>query len=176
LDNPSAGSVRIDGEEITSLTERKLTELRNRKIGFVFQQFHLVPTLTAIENVMLPIQFSAVKSSGKAETRAGELLKELGLGSRLRSLPKQLSGGEQQRVAIARALANHPPLLLADEPTGNLDSKNSEIVLNALQQVRKSFGVTIVMVTHNPAISATLDRTIVMKDGLVESDSKRGDA
>jgi putative ABC transport system ATP-binding protein len=140
LDAPTRGRVVIDGVDITRMDERALTRVRNEKIGFVFQSFNLIPTLSAQENVALPMQF-AVKRSGNPDKRARELLTMLGLGDRLDHRPTQLSGGQQQRVAIARALANSPALLLADEPTGNLDTQSTEVVMQTLHDVREKLGM-----------------------------------
>jgi putative ABC transport system ATP-binding protein len=170
LDNATSGNVEIDGIDVTRLSERKLTEVRNEKIGFVFQFFNLVPTLTALENVALPIEF-ARKPKFNARKRAQELLNLLGMGDRLHHRPSQLSGGQQQRVAIARALANNPPLILADEPTGNLDSESGKIVLNTLVEVQRETGTTIIVVTHDPGIAGAMGRVLTLVDGqLVESD------
>jgi len=169
LDTPTKGTLKIDGVDITNLNENHLTEVRNEKIGFVFQFFNLIPTLTALENVALPIQF-ARKPQFKPEQRAKELLTLLGVGDRLDHRPQQLSGGQQQRVAIARALANNPPLLLADEPTGNLDTKASELVLEALRNVHEELGTTIVIVTHSPALAEQTQRVIDLVDGQIASD------
>ena len=166
LDTPTKGLVEIDGIDITRMSEDRLTEIRNQKIGFIFQFFNLIPTLTALENVALPIQF-AQKRQFKPDKRAKELLKMLGLGDRLSHRPSELSGGQQQRVAIARALANNPPLLLADEPTGNLDTESGEIVLEALQTIRQEAGTTVVIVTHDPALAHRVDRTITLVDGQI---------
>lgn len=167
LDSPTKGSVKIDGVEISRMNEDQLTEIRNEKIGFIFQFFNLIPTLTALENVALPIEF-AQQTKFNPRRRAKELLEQFGLGDRLRHLPTQLSGGQQQRVAIARALANNPPLLLADEPTGNLDSESSEIVLQALELIRRETGTTIVLVTHDAGLAARADRTVTLNDGRFE--------
>jgi putative ABC transport system ATP-binding protein len=164
LDTPSAGSVVLAGQEISKLKEDKLADVRNRTIGFVFQFFNLVPTLTALENVMLPIQFDD-KSRFSPEKRAKELLTMVGLGHRLNHKPKELSGGEQQRVAIARALANQPAVLLGDEPTGNLDSERGEEILSLIQQLRRDLGLTVIMVTHDPKVASRTDRVLTMKDG-----------
>lgn len=169
LDTATSGLLEIDGIDVTHLNESRLTEVRNEKIGFVFQFFNLVPTLTALENVALPIQF-ARKPKFNPEKRAKEILDMLGLGDRLNHRPMELSGGQQQRVAIARALANNPPLLLADEPTGNLDSEASEIVLKALRDVHEELGTTIVLVTHSPELAARMERVVELVDGRIISD------
>jgi putative ABC transport system ATP-binding protein len=166
LDTPTKGKVFIDGVDISRMNEGKLTEIRNQKIGFIFQFFNLIPTLTALENVALPIQF-AQKTSHNPNRRAKELLTQLGLGDRLHHRPNQLSGGQQQRVAIARALANEPPLLLADEPTGNLDSESSENVLAALEEIRRETGTTVIIVTHDPELAVRADRVLTLRDGLI---------
>jgi putative ABC transport system ATP-binding protein len=169
LDTPTAGTIEIDSVDITNLSEGRLTEVRNEKIGFVFQFFNLVPTLTALENVALPIEF-ARKPKFNPRKRAKELLELLGMGDRLNHRPSQLSGGQQQRVAIARALANNPPLILADEPTGNLDTETGKIVLNALEDVQRETGTTVVVVTHDPNIAGHMERVLTLVDGkLVES-------
>lgn len=170
LDTPTRGQVLIDGIDISRMNEDKLTEIRNEKIGFIFQFFNLIPTLTALENVALPIQF-ARKTNFNANRRAKELLELLGLGDRFHHRPSQLSGGQQQRVAIARALANEPPLLLADEPTGNLDSESSATVLEALENIRQSIGTTVVLVTHDRKLAARADRTLVLRDGRIVADN-----
>jgi ABC-type lipoprotein export system ATPase subunit len=166
LDVPTTGQVFINGQDISKLKEKELARVRNRTIGFVFQFFNLVPTLTALENVMLPVQFDK-KPQFKPEERAKELLELVGLGHRLNNRPGQLSGGEQQRVAIARALANQPALLLADEPTGNLDSQRSEEILELLADLRRRLGLTVCVVTHDPKIAAMCDRRVTMKDGVL---------
>jgi len=166
LDTPTEGHVFIDGVDVSRMREDKLTEIRNEKIGFIFQFFNLIPTLTALENVALPIQF-ARRPQFNANARARELLKLLGLADRTHHLPSQLSGGQQQRVAIARALANNPPLLLADEPTGNLDSESGEIVLAALREIQQTSGATVVLVTHDRDLAGRADRTITLVDGQI---------
>jgi putative ABC transport system ATP-binding protein len=164
LDSPTSGSVAIDGIEISGMNERDLTNIRNEKLGFVFQFFNLIPALSALENVALPVQF-ARRRQFNPEERARELLSHLGLGDRLKHRPQQLSGGEQQRVAIARALANNPPILLADEPTGNLNSEASELVMETIKQVHRDFGTTVVVVTHNRALADGTNRTLTLVDG-----------
>ena len=172
LDKPTRGTIEIDGTNISRMNEDQLTEIRNEKIGFIFQFFNLVPTLTALENVILPIQF-ARKPRFQPEKRGKELLASLGLEDRLHHRPSELSGGQQQRVAIARALANDPPLLLADEPTGNLDQESGAIVLQALQDVRQRAGTTVVIVTHDHDLARHADRVLTLVDGqLVQAAAK----
>jgi putative ABC transport system ATP-binding protein len=166
LDTPTTGRVYIDGQDITALNEAALTRVRNEKIGFVFQFFNLVPTLTALENVALPIQFSR-KAKYNPTKRAKELLDLLGLADRMKHRPSQLSGGQQQRVAIARALANNPPLLLCDEPTGNLDTSSSEVVMRALRDVQQSIHTTVIVVTHDLEIASEVDRLVALVDGQI---------
>ncbi len=169
LDTPTRGRIYIDGEDITDLNEVELTRVRNEKIGFVFQFFNLVPTLTALENVALPIQF-ARKAKFPAHKRAKELLGLFGLGDRMNHRPSQLSGGQQQRVAIARALANNPPLLMCDEPTGNLDSASSELVMNTLRDVQRATGTTVIIVTHDMGVASRVDRLVTLIDGQIAND------
>jgi putative ABC transport system ATP-binding protein len=164
LDSPSSGSIAIDQVEISSLNERELTEIRNQKLGFIFQFFNLIPSLSALENVALPIQFSK-KTEFDPDQRAQELLERFGLAGRLGHRPGQLSGGEQQRVAIARALANNPPILMADEPTGNLNTDAGQQVIDSLKQVRDDFGTTVVLVTHDSLLAGQADRTLTLVDG-----------
>ena len=166
LDVVTTGRIALSGIDITHLSENKLAEIRNRQIGFVFQSFNLIPTLTALENVALPIQFRRGEK-GEPLRRAADLLRDIGLTERASHKPSQLSGGEQQRVAIARALANDPAIILADEPTGNLDSANGERVMQILLDLRATLGKTVVLVTHDPAIATRADRTIHLRDGLV---------
>ena len=164
LDAPSTGEIVIAGTDITTLDEDALARLRGEKIGFVFQFFHLVPSLTALENIQVPMEIAGRRD---ARRRAQSLLDEVGLHDRGHHYPAQLSGGEQQRIAIARALANDPPLILADEPTGNLDSSNGRNILDLLLQVRRSRGATLVLVTHDPAVAAVADAQLVLRDGRV---------
>jgi putative ABC transport system ATP-binding protein len=168
LDAPSSGRIEIDGTDITALDEDTLARLRGEKIGFVFQFFHLVPSLTALENIQVPMEIAGRRD---ARTRAQGLLDEVGLHDRGHHYPSQLSGGEQQRIAIARALANDPPLVLADEPTGNLDSTNGRHILDLLQQVRRSRGATLVLVTHDASVAAVADQRLVLRDGRPVADA-----
>jgi putative ABC transport system ATP-binding protein len=168
LDNASSGQVLLDGVDITGLSEDRMAEVRGRKIGFVFQSFQLIPTLTAEENVMLPAELAGAGSS--VTRRAKELLTRVGLADRLDHYPVQLSGGEQQRVALARAFITKPPILLADEPTGNLDGKTGQQVLELLLELNRMEGATLVLVTHDPALAGHADRVITLRDGLVVSD------
>ena len=167
LDTPTSGRILLDGEDITILNEDQRALLRGRKIGFVFQSYHLVPTLTAEENVLLPLELAGNGHGGRA--RARQLLERVGLGARRDHYPVQLSGGEQQRVALARAFALQPPILLADEPTGNLDSATGEVVLELLLALNREQGATMVLVTHEQSIARCADRSIVLRDGLIAS-------
>ena len=166
LDRPTSGSVIVDGKDIFRLKDEALTIFRRRKIGFVFQSYNLVPVLNVYENIVLPIQLDGRKVDEKF---IGQIVKTLGLDGRLDALPSQLSGGQQQRVAIARALAAAPAILLADEPTGNLDSKTSQDVLGLLKVTSQKFSQTIVMITHNEEIAQMADRIIRIEDGRIVS-------
>jgi putative ABC transport system ATP-binding protein len=168
LDTPTTGQVILDGEEITHLSEDEMALLRGRKIGFVFQSYHLIPALTAEENVLLPMELAGAEAGGRE--RARELLERVGLKGRFDHYPVQLSGGEQQRVALARAFALKPPILLADEPTGNLDSTTGRAVLDLLLAMNREQGTTMVMVTHEETLAASADRRIVLRDGIVASE------
>jgi putative ABC transport system ATP-binding protein len=170
LDRPTLGSISLDGEPIENLGEDELALLRRRKLGFVFQSFQLLAHQTARENVLLPLELAGVPA---AEERAEALLREVGLGDRGHHYPSQLSGGEQQRVALARAFATRPAILLADEPTGNLDSSNGRKVLELLQALRREAGTTIVLVTHDPEVAALADRAVHLRDGRIEKDVRR---
>ncbi len=163
LDNQYEGKYILDGIDISKSTENELSEIRNKKIGFIFQSFNLLPRLTALENVELPLVYSSIPKEERHK-RANELLEMVGLKERIHHRPNELSGGQRQRVAIARALANNPSIILADEPTGNLDSKSEEEIIEILQKLNK-MGKTIVIVTHEPNIGEIAQRKIVFKDG-----------
>lgn len=165
LDLPTKGKILLEGNDISTLTEDALAEIRGKKIGFIFQQFNLIGTLTAEQNVMLPMIFQNAKESIR-EKKAEELLTLVQLKERKKHYPAELSGGEQQRVAIARALANDPEIIIADEPTGNLDSKNGEIIINFLREINKK-GKTIIIVTHDPKIAEQAEKRVHLKDGQI---------
>ena len=168
LDSPSSGSITIDSDEITTMSEDGLATLRSSKIGFIFQSFHLIPSLTAFENVLIPMEIAGARD---AHERAKELLDEVGLANRGHHYPTELSGGEQQRVAIARAFANRPKILLADEPTGNLDSKNGRHIFELMTALHQGNNVTLVLVTHDQELAAKAERQIILKDGKVIADN-----
>jgi putative ABC transport system ATP-binding protein len=168
LDSPTEGEVILDGTPISRLNEDELAEIRGRKLGFVFQSYQLIPMLTAFENVLLPFELNG---TGNGRARAIELLESVGLADRVHHYPVQLSGGEQQRVALARAFMLEPPIVLADEPTGNLDSQNGEHVLELLLRRHRESRTTLVMVTHDPQISERAERRIILRDGLVIEDT-----
>jgi putative ABC transport system ATP-binding protein len=165
LDSPTSGQVIVQGEDISSYNQKKMTDFRRRKLGFVFQFYNLIPTLTAGENIEFALRLG---SGGESKSRARELLTLVGLGERVDHFPSQMSGGQQQRVAIARALANHPPLLLCDEPTGNLDVQTSQQVMKVLQYVNKKEGTTVLLITHNMAMPPMADRVVHIRDGVVD--------
>ena len=170
LDAPTSGSIIVDGQEITTLGEDELAQLRGKKLGFVFQSYHLIPTLTALENVILPMEFNG---AGKgAAGRAEQLLDGVGLIDRRDHYPAQLSGGEQQRVALARAFMMKPSVLLADEPTGNLDSENGRHVLELLIRLNKDEGTTLVLVTHDELLASHAERRILLRDGRIVEDGQ----
>lgn len=171
LDTPSAGEIWLDGVPIHNLEEQELSAVRGRKIGFVFQSYQLIQTLTALENVLLPHELNV---EGNGLERARRLLEEVGLKDRIDHYPVQLSGGEQQRVAIARAFVVEPPIVMADEPTGNLDSANGKLILDLLLERNRQAGTTLVLVTHDPEVASRADRKIVLKDGLIIEDSLPG--
>jgi len=170
LDTPTSGKILLDGEDITDLSEDALARLRGRKIGFVFQSYQLIPTLTAEENVLLPLELAGVRDGRE---RARTLLDTVGLSDRRHHYPIQLSGGEQQRVAIARAFILRPPILMADEPTGNLDSVNGGHVLDLLVELNRRERATLLLVTHDAALTAHADRIITLRDGVIVSDETR---
>jgi putative ABC transport system ATP-binding protein len=172
FDHPTGGSIRLDGEEITKMSEDQLALLRGRKVGFVFQSYNLIPTLTAEENIMLPVEIRG--QSAGAQERAQELLQSVGLADRGSHYPAQLSGGEQQRVALARAFAGNPSILFADEPTGNLDSVTGITVLDLLLKLNRREGTTLVLVTHDPALSRLTDRIIRLRDGQIVDEIRSG--
>ena len=173
LDNPTSGSVSLNGTEISNLPENKLAQLRGRTVGFVFQSYQLIPTLTALENVLLPYELNDESNARKTGIdRARELLESVGLGARMDHYPVQLSGGEQQRVALARAFILRPPIVLADEPTGNLDTANGQHILELLLTLNRAERTTLVLVTHDPALAAHASRRIVLRDGLVIADER----
>ncbi len=165
LDRPTSGLYTLDGRDLTTMDDDELADIRNQYIGFVFQQFNLLPKLTALENVMLPMIYAEVSRSERVKS-ATEALERIGLGDRLTNRPSQLSGGQQQRVAIARALVNHPALVLADEPTGALDSKTSHEIMNLLTELNQQ-GTTIALVTHDASVAAQTKRIINMQDGVI---------
>jgi ABC-type lipoprotein export system ATPase subunit len=170
LDRPTSGQYWLDGQDVSSLTSNQRAAVRSAKIGFVFQSFNLLARTTALENVIMPLTYSPTPISDReARDRAKELLTRVGLGERMHHFPSQLSGGQQQRVAIARSLVNQPKLLFADEPTGNLDSRTSEEVLQMFQRLNEEEGITIVLVTHAMEVAGHAKRAITMKDGLIES-------
>jgi putative ABC transport system ATP-binding protein len=171
LDSPSSGEIWLDGVPIHNLEEAQLAAVRGSKIGFVFQSYQLIPTLTALENVLLPFELNA---SGSGLEKARALLKSVGLAERMDHYPVQLSGGEQQRVALARAFVVEPPIVMADEPTGNLDSTNGRLVLDLLLDRNKRAGTTLVLVTHDSEVAAMADRKIVLRDGQIVEDTLPG--
>jgi putative ABC transport system ATP-binding protein len=174
LDTPTTGEVRLNGTAISYLAEDKLAQVRGKTIGFVFQSYQLIPTLTALENVLLPYELNADGLNAERDglARARSLLTSVGLGDRMDHYPVQLSGGEQQRVALARAFCLRPPIVLADEPTGNLDTTNGAHVLELLLNLNRVEGTTLVLVTHDPVLAEYADRKIVLRDGLVVADER----
>lgn len=171
LDQPSSGCYQLEGRDVSSLDANGRAEVRNRKLGFVFQRFHLLPRSTALENVALPLKFAKVPLDERRE-RAAQLLERVGLVDRMTHLPAEMSGGQQQRVAIARALANKPPLLLADEPTGNLDSKSGQAIMELLESLRLE-GRTVVVVTHDSGLADRTSRIVRLLDGSIVEDRRR---
>jgi putative ABC transport system ATP-binding protein len=172
LDRVTSGVIRIDGQDLSGVTDDQLTAIRRDKIGFIFQFFNLLPTLSAVENVSIPLHLRGWARK-KIDSRARELLALVGLESRLEHLPDELSGGERQRVAIARALAVNPPILLADEPTGNLDSQTGADILALLHDLHRELGSTILIVTHDRGVAESCPRTVVLKDGCIVEDTRR---
>lgn len=173
LDRPTDGNASIEDQPLAKMTDDALTQVRRRKIGFVFQFFNLIPILSSIENVALPLLLDGM-SMANAKKKASEWLIKVGLGDRLGSRPDELSGGQQQRVAIARALITDPVLILADEPTGNLDTKSSDEIVELLNQVSKQWGRAVLMVTHDPRIAAHAERIVMMRDGKIVEDKRNG--
>jgi putative ABC transport system ATP-binding protein len=169
LDAPTSGSIKLDQHDITQMSEDDLAELRGRLVGFIFQSFHLIPSLTAYENILVPMEIMGLADAGN---RAQDLLDEVGLHDRGHHYPSQLSGGEQQRVAIARAFANDPQILLADEPTGNLDSRNGAHIFELLLKLNRERGTTLLLVTHDHQLANLADRKIVLRDGRVVEDTR----
>jgi putative ABC transport system ATP-binding protein len=169
LDRPTSGSVILDGVDITTLSESALARFRRKTIGYIFQSFHLIPTLTALENVMVPLELAGAAS---AKSRAIDILNAVSLQDRLHHYPVQLSGGEQQRVAVARAFACRPPILLADEPTGNLDSATGRHVIELLLELHRDYGTTLVLVTHERDVASLMQRVITLRDGRIASDGE----
>lgn len=171
LDRPTSGRVRIDGIDIRKLSDDQLAKIRNRKIGFIYQSFNLINRLTAVENVQLPLIPRKIPKSIRQD-RASNLLGAVGLAQKAHKRPNELSGGEQQRVAVARALVTRPAIVIADEPTGNLDSKTTQELLNYITEVNRTMGTTFVIVTHNPEVSDKTQRVITIRDGIVEKDQR----
>ena len=169
LDWPTSGSITIDGQDITKLREDEMAQLRGQKLGFVFQSYHLIPTLTALENVMVPLE---LRGEPQTRNRAVDLLRQVGLEDRLHHYPAQLSGGEQQRVALARAFINHPKILFADEPTGNLDAETSQRIVHLLFELNEAFGTTLIVVTHDHDLAGRTQRILKLRGGAVVSDER----
>jgi len=171
LDTPTAGSYRLDGEDVSGLSGKRLAQVRNRKVGFVFQTFNLMPRLTVEENVALPLKYRGGVPRGERRTRALRLLERLGLASRVGHRPDELSGGERQRVGVARALASDPSLILADEPTGSLDAESGRVVLELLSDAVRRRGIALVLVTHDPVSAARADRRYEIRDGHLRAEA-----
>ena len=171
LDRPTFGEYYLDGESVAEMTDDQLADIRNRKVGFVFQSFNLLPRATALSNVELPLRYSAVSGKERRE-RAKEALESVGLGDRIHHRPSELSGGQQQRVAMARALINEPAIVMADEPTGNLDTKSGDEIMQLLLKLNQEIGTTLIIVTHDPEVAEFTDRIVTIRDGVVVEDGK----
>ncbi len=169
LDRPTAGEYYLDGESVAELDDDQLADIRNRKVGFVFQQFNLLSRSTALLNVELPLRYRALKNGRSPRALAQEALELVGLGDRIKHRPNELSGGQQQRVAIARALVSEPAIIMADEPTGNLDTKSGDEIMELLLNLNKEKGTTLIIVTHDPEVAELTDRVITIRDGVVEN-------
>lgn len=167
LDSPTSGDIEIDGINVCGMSDKELAHFRNQKLGFIFQNFHLIPSLNVIDNVALPLLYRKGLSASERKSKAEKVLKKVGLSHRMKHLPSQLSGGQSQRVAIARAIIGNPEIILADEPTGNLDSNSSKQVISTLSYINQKLGKTIVMVTHDPKMASYCDRIILLKDGRI---------
>lgn len=174
LDAPTSGTYLLDGEDISGFSDRRLAKVRNEKIGFIFQQFNLLKKMTAFENVERPAKYTSIKRSER-QKRTKEALEMVGLGDRMEHRPSELSGGQQQRVAVARALVNRPPVLLADEPTGNLDSKSGVEIMNMIHKLHKA-GNTVIIITHDSDVAEQADRVLQIYDGKIISDKRKGNA
>jgi len=171
LDRPTSGEYYLDGESVAAMNDDQLADIRNRKVGFVFQSFNLLPRATALSNVELPLRYSAISGKERRE-RAKAALESVGLGDRIHHRPSELSGGQQQRVAIARALINNPAIVMADEPTGNLDTKSGDEIMQVLLRLNKDLGTTLIVVTHDPEVAEQTNRIVTIRDGVVVEDTK----
>jgi len=171
LDRPTSGEYYLDGEAVADMNDDQLADIRNRKVGFVFQSFNLLPRATSLSNVELPLRYSAISGRERRE-RAKAALETVGLGDRIHHRPSELSGGQQQRVAIARALINEPAIVMADEPTGNLDTKSGDEIMDVLLKLNKEMGTTLIIVTHDPEVAEQTQRVVTIRDGVVVEDTK----